>query len=117
MKTRISRRLFLSGAALLGAGIALDQVGQVSAPAAEQGDGLDEESPKPTSAPGVATSTLVVTSDPVAKQEVVAVAAGLLHSLAVTRSGEVIAWGGNEYGQTSVPSDLRDVVVIYTEFY
>lgn len=36
MKTRISRRLFLGGAALLGAGIALDRVGQTPMPVNEQ---------------------------------------------------------------------------------
>ncbi len=115
MKTRISRRLFLSGAALLGTGIALDRVGQVSAPAAEQGDGL--AMPTPTSVPDDATPTLVValepTREPVAVQEVIAVAAGDSHSLALTRNGDVVGWG-EDYGLglTVAPSGLRDVVAV-----
>jgi alpha-tubulin suppressor-like RCC1 family protein len=43
---------------------------------------------------------------------VVQVAAGTCHSLALTKSGKVVAWGDNSSGQTNVPLGLRDVVAV-----
>jgi alpha-tubulin suppressor-like RCC1 family protein len=43
---------------------------------------------------------------------VVAVAAGGDHSLALTAEGRVLAWGDNYYGETNVPSGLSNVVAI-----
>lgn len=43
---------------------------------------------------------------------VVAVAAGRVHALALTDEGRVVAWGNNLYGQTNVPPDLTNVVAI-----
>ena len=43
---------------------------------------------------------------------VVAIAAGEYHSLALTAEGTVVAWGDNDYGQTNVPSGLSNVVAI-----
>jgi len=40
------------------------------------------------------------------------IAGGIYHSLALTASGEVIAWGYNTYGQTNVPDNLIDGVAI-----
>jgi alpha-tubulin suppressor-like RCC1 family protein len=44
--------------------------------------------------------------------DVTAIAAGYLHSLAQTAEGHVVAWGYNEQGQTNVPGGLADVVAI-----
>lgn len=41
--------------------------------------------------------------------DVVAIASGGSHGLALSRDGHVTAWGDNTYGQTSVPSGLDDV--------
>jgi len=43
---------------------------------------------------------------------IVKISAGFGYSMALKADGTVIAWGDNEYGQTNVPSDLRDVVAI-----
>ena len=43
---------------------------------------------------------------------VVAVAAGSYHSLALRADGTVAAWGNNEYGQTTVPAGLTNVVAV-----
>jgi uncharacterized repeat protein (TIGR01451 family) len=43
---------------------------------------------------------------------VVSLAAGRYHSLALCADGTVAAWGGNNYGQTNVPANLHDVVAI-----
>ena len=42
----------------------------------------------------------------------VAVAAGGVHSLALRADGTVAAWGDNEYGQTTVPAWLSNVVAV-----
>ena len=42
----------------------------------------------------------------------VAIAAGAEHSLALRADGTVVAWGGNTYGQTKVPTGLSNVVAI-----
>lgn len=43
---------------------------------------------------------------------VVAVAAGNDHSLALKSDGTVIGWGGNNYGQTTIPHGLSGVVAV-----
>jgi alpha-tubulin suppressor-like RCC1 family protein len=44
---------------------------------------------------------------------VVAIAGGAYHSLALTAGGRVVAWGGgNCFGETTVPSELSNVVAI-----
>ena len=45
---------------------------------------------------------------------IVAVATGYLHALALRADGTVVAWGGNYYGQTNVPSPLTNAVAIAT---
>lgn len=42
--------------------------------------------------------------------EIIDVSAGAVHSIAVTSSGSVVAWGGNAYLQTQVPVGLAPVV-------
>jgi alpha-tubulin suppressor-like RCC1 family protein len=49
---------------------------------------------------------------PAGLSNVVTIAAGYCHSLALRNDGTVIAWGDNTYGQTNVPPDLEDVVAI-----
>ena len=43
---------------------------------------------------------------------VVEIAAGNMHSVALKADGTVVAWGNNSYGQTSVPTGLSNVVAI-----
>ncbi|HWH68776.1 MAG TPA: RCC1 domain-containing protein, partial [Candidatus Sulfotelmatobacter sp.] len=43
---------------------------------------------------------------------VVAIAAGGAHSLALKSDGTVTAWGSNSCGQTNVPTDLANVVAV-----
>lgn len=40
------------------------------------------------------------------------VAAGVAHSLALLNDGTVVAWGGNSYGECTIPDGLCDVVAI-----
>jgi len=42
----------------------------------------------------------------------VAIAAGDSHTVALKRDGTVVAWGDNEHGQTTIPSNLVGVVAI-----
>jgi hypothetical protein len=43
---------------------------------------------------------------------VVALAAGLAHSIALEQNGTVTAWGQNNYGQLTYPAGLNKVAVI-----
>ena len=52
------------------------------------------------------------TTVPSGLSNVVAIAAGGYHSLALTAEGRVVAWGDNGCGQTTVPSGLSNVVAI-----
>jgi hypothetical protein len=38
-----------------------------------------------------------------------------LHNLALTRTGRVVAWGANSYGQASVPADLEKVLAVFAD--
>ena len=49
--------------------------------------------------------------------DVVAVAGGYLHSLALTREGQVVAWGYNYYGQGTVPAMVSNVIGIAAGAY
>lgn len=52
------------------------------------------------------------TSVPAGLSNVVAIAAGYLHSVALCSNGTVVAWGDNTFGQTNVPAGLSNVVAI-----
>jgi alpha-tubulin suppressor-like RCC1 family protein len=54
---------------------------------------------------------------PVVLSNVVAIAAGESHSLALKEDGIVTAWGDNFYGQTNVPVGLRNVVAVAAGWY
>ena len=43
---------------------------------------------------------------------VVAIAAGVFHTVALKQDGTVVAWGKNDDGQTTVPAGLSGVVAI-----
>jgi alpha-tubulin suppressor-like RCC1 family protein len=49
---------------------------------------------------------------PVGTADVVTLAAGGDHSLALRLDGTVVAWGDNTYGQTTVPASAQNVVAI-----
>lgn len=48
---------------------------------------------------------------------VISVAAGVFHGLALKSDGTVLAWGDNTYGQTNVPPGLSNVVAISAQNY
>ncbi|MGA4577444.1 M6 family metalloprotease domain-containing protein [Limisphaera sp. VF-2] len=49
---------------------------------------------------------------PAGATEVVAVAAGLWHSVALRADGRVVAWGYNHHGQCEVPSGITNAVAV-----
>ncbi len=49
---------------------------------------------------------------PAGLSNVVAIAAGFEHDLALKADGTVVAWGANAYGQTNVPPGLSNVMAI-----
>lgn len=49
---------------------------------------------------------------PTAITNIVALAGGYAHSVALTDDGHVYAWGGNQHGQTNVPLDLTNATAI-----
>ncbi len=49
---------------------------------------------------------------PAGLNDAVQLAAGVTHALALRRDGTVLAWGENEFGQTTVPSSLSNAVAI-----
>ncbi len=52
------------------------------------------------------------TNVPVEATNVMAIAGGGFHNLALQTNGTVVAWGADDYGQTNVPADLTNVVAI-----
>ena len=52
------------------------------------------------------------TNVPPGLSNVVAIAGGGAHSLALQNNGTVVAWGNNDFGQTNVPPGLSNVVAI-----
>jgi hypothetical protein len=53
-----------------------------------------------------------VTNVPPGLSNVIAIASGSYHALALKQDGTVVAWGDNSYGQTSLPPGLSNVVAI-----
>ncbi|MDW8373738.1 MAG: Calx-beta domain-containing protein, partial [Planctomycetota bacterium] len=49
---------------------------------------------------------------PAGLSNVVAIAAGWKHSVALQQNGTVVAWGGNNWGQCNVPTGLTGVIAI-----
>ena len=49
---------------------------------------------------------------PAAATNVIAIAAGLEHSLALRTNGTVVAWGSNDYGQTNIPAAATNVIAV-----
>ena len=113
MSKRINRRLFLGGAALFGTGIVLGYFGfDEQMNVVEESEAgvltptiaaIQVQEPTPTAVPPTFTPS-------VPKRAVIAIAAGFGHSLALTGSGEVVAWG--KYSLNDVPLGLRDVVAV-----
>jgi hypothetical protein len=54
---------------------------------------------------------------PASATNVVAIAAGWGHSLALRADGTVVSWGDNTYGQASVPADATNIVAIAAGWY
>ena len=52
------------------------------------------------------------TTVPLGLTNVVAVAAGISHSLALKSDGTVVAWGDDHFGETNIPSGLTNVVAV-----
>ena len=53
-----------------------------------------------------------ITNVPTGLTNVIAVAAGTNHCLALRNNGTVIAWGNNQNGQTNVPTGLTNVIAV-----
>ena len=49
---------------------------------------------------------------PVAVTNVVAVAAGGSHALALLQNGTIVSWGDNTYGETNVPANLTNAMAV-----
>jgi len=62
-------------------------------------------------------NTFGQTNVPPGLTNVVAVASGDYHNLALQRDGSVVAWGYNIVGQTNVPAELSNVVAIAAGTY
>jgi len=58
-----------------------------------------------------------LTNIPPTVRNIVSVAAGAEHSLALRSDGQVVAWGYNSYGQTNVPADATNIVAIAAGWY
>ncbi len=57
-------------------------------------------------------SSVTASPIPASLDNVVQVAAGYDHSLALLNNGTVVAWGSNGRGQTNIPAGLADVVAV-----
>lgn len=66
----------------------------------------------PDNSPEGSRSNSMQTNVPPAATNIVAIAAGAFHSLALRADGLVFSWGENDYGQTNVPPGLSNVVAI-----
>ena len=57
-------------------------------------------------------NTYGVTNVPLGLDDVVAIAAGEMHCVALRNNGCVVCWGDNIYNQSTIPDDLTNVVAI-----
>jgi alpha-tubulin suppressor-like RCC1 family protein len=57
------------------------------------------------------------TNVPSGLSNVIAIAAGYEHSIALKADGTVTVWGSNDYGQTNVPADLSNVVAVAGSYF
>lgn len=62
--------------------------------------------------PSGGSTNVVVTIDGQALSNIVSVAGGSAHGLALKADGTVVAWGWNYYGQATVPAGLSNVMAI-----
>ncbi len=60
----------------------------------------------------ISSGTAALTNVPANATNVIALAAGDLHCIALRGDGTVVAWGDNYYGQTNIPVNLTNVVSI-----
>lgn len=67
---------------------------------------------KPTQLVAWGDNSLGQTEVPEGLQDVVEIATGDAHTLALRFDGTVVAWGDDAFGQSAVPEDLHDVVAI-----
>src|SRR5205823_11086557 len=51
-------------------------------------------------------------SSTISNQNIVAIAAGAAHQLALRDDGTVLAWGSNNFGQTNVPPEATNIIAI-----
>ena len=73
---------------------------------------LAEAAPPARHGGGLGYNDFGQTNVPPGLSNVVAIAGGGYHSLALQSNGTVVAWGYNSYGQTTVPPGLSNVVAI-----
>jgi alpha-tubulin suppressor-like RCC1 family protein len=59
----------------------------------------------------------LVTVNGEALTDIVAISAGISHSLALKKDGTVVAWGSNRYGETTVPVGLSNVVAVSAVYF
>ena len=52
-------------------------------------------------------------------EKIISIQGGRYHYTALTGSGRIVSWGANNYKQTEVPSELKDVKVVsyFTDYY
>lgn len=56
---------------------------------------------------------------PVLEEKIISIQGGRYHYTALTENGKIVSWGANNYKQSEVPSELKDVKIVnyYTDYY
>ncbi len=98
-------------------GLALHADGTVSSGGAWHNSNLVRFVVLPPPPPGLLGEGQVFPSPPPGLSNVVAIAAGERHALALRADGTVVAWGDNSHGQTNVPPGQSNVVAIAAAGY